>query len=92
MAWTARGEEGKKEYFDTPEELERKVQQLAEWIRESKHFFVFTVSVCVWGGGGRVEGGMYVGREGSICERNRRREPLCKQEELTSVVVLPVYF
>ena len=27
------------------EELERKVQQLADWIRESKHFFVFTVSV-----------------------------------------------
>ena len=55
MASTARKEEEKKEYFDTPEELERKVQQLAEWIRESKHFFVFTVSEC-WEEGGR-EGG-----------------------------------
>ena len=44
MAWTARDDEEKKEYFDSPEELERKVQQLAHWIRESKHFFAFTVS------------------------------------------------
>ena len=43
MAWTARGDDDKKEYFDSPEELERKVQQLADWVRESKHFFVFTV-------------------------------------------------
>ena len=45
MAWTARDDDEKKEYFDSPEELDRKVQQLADWIRESKHFFVFTVSV-----------------------------------------------
>lgn len=51
MAWTARGDDEKKEYFDSPEELERKVQQLAEWVRESKHFIVFTVST----EGGRVE-------------------------------------
>ncbi|CAI8032230.1 NAD-dependent protein deacetylase SRT1 [Geodia barretti] len=37
-----RKEKEKKEYFDSPEELDRKVQQLADWIRESKHFFVFT--------------------------------------------------
>jgi NAD-dependent SIR2 family protein deacetylase len=42
MAWTARDDDEKKEYFDSPEELDRKVQQLADWIRESKHFFVFT--------------------------------------------------
>ena len=45
MASTARKEKEKKEYFDSPEELEHKVEQLAEWIRESKHFIVFTVSV-----------------------------------------------
>ena len=38
MAWTARGDDDKKEYFDSPEELERKVQQLADWVRESKTF------------------------------------------------------
>ena len=32
----------KKEYFDTPEELDLKVTQLAEWIKESKHFIAFT--------------------------------------------------
>jgi NAD-dependent SIR2 family protein deacetylase len=42
MASTARAEKDKKEFFDSPEELERKVQQLAEWVRESRHFFVFT--------------------------------------------------
>ena len=35
----------KKEYFDPPEELDRKIHQLAEWIMESKHFIVFTVSL-----------------------------------------------
>ena len=32
-----------KEFFDSPEELERKVSRLAEWVRASKHFIVFTV-------------------------------------------------
>ena len=45
MASTARDEDDKKEYFDSPEELEKKVSQLAEWIRDSKHMIVFTVSV-----------------------------------------------
>lgn len=45
MASTARSEEEKKEFFDSPEELERKVCQLADWVRESKHFIVFTVSL-----------------------------------------------
>ena len=44
MASTARDEDDKKEYFDSPEELDKKVSQLAEWIRESKHMIVFTVS------------------------------------------------
>lgn len=44
MAWTARSEDEKKEYFDTPEELEKKVSQLAEWVKESKHMIIFTVS------------------------------------------------
>ena len=43
MASTARKDKDKKEYFDSPDELERKVHQLVEWIKESKHFFVFTV-------------------------------------------------
>ena len=49
MASTARKKKEKKEYFDSPEELQRKVHKLAEWIRECKHFFVFTVSLsCFW--------------------------------------------
>lgn len=44
MAWTARSEDEKKEYFDSPEELEKKVSQLAEWVRDSKHMIIFTVS------------------------------------------------
>jgi len=44
MAWTARDDDEKKEFFDSPEELERKVSQLAEWVRSSKHMIVFTVS------------------------------------------------
>ena len=32
----------KQEYFDTPEELERKVEQLAADIRAANHFVVFT--------------------------------------------------
>ena len=48
MAWTARGEDEKKEYFDSPEELEKKVSLLAEWVRESKHMIIFTVSVEIY--------------------------------------------
>lgn len=43
MADTAiKSEEEKKEYFDTPEELERKCDLLAQWIRSSEHFVAFT--------------------------------------------------
>ena len=44
MAHTARAEDEKKEFFDPPEVLESKVEQLAQWIRESKHMITFTVS------------------------------------------------
>lgn len=44
MAWTARDDDDKKEYFDSPEELDRKASVMADWIRESKHMIVFTVS------------------------------------------------
>ncbi len=44
MAWTARDEDDKKEYFDPPEALERKTTELASWIRASRHMIVFTVS------------------------------------------------
>ena len=46
MAWTARSDDEKKEYFDSEEVLERKASVVAEWIKESKHTIVFTVS---WG-------------------------------------------
>ena len=43
MADTAiKSEEEKKEYFDTPEELDRKCDLLAQWIRSSEHFVAFT--------------------------------------------------
>ena len=43
MAHSAhKNEEEKKEYFDTPEELEMKIDQLAQWVRESQHFIGFT--------------------------------------------------
>lgn len=43
MAATAHtSEEEKREFFDTPEELETKVEVLAQWVRESSHFTVFT--------------------------------------------------
>ena len=43
MASTAiKTEEEKKEYFDDPETLDRKVTQLAEWVRESQHMTCFT--------------------------------------------------
>ena len=44
MASTARSEEEKREYFDPPEELDKKATLLATWIRESKHMIAFTVS------------------------------------------------
>ena len=34
----------RKEYFDSPEVLEQKVDQLAAWVGESKHWIAFTVS------------------------------------------------
>ena len=43
MASTAiKTEEEKKEYFDTPEELDEKVSMLAEMIIMSKHMVAFT--------------------------------------------------
>lgn len=44
MASTARKESEKKEYFDPPPILQRKVDQLVSMIRESKHMIIFTVS------------------------------------------------
>ena len=44
MAWTALDEDEKKEFMDPPEELQKKVDRLAEWFRESKHTIAFTVS------------------------------------------------
>lgn len=35
-------EEEKKEYFDSPKELEIKIQKLAKLIMKSKHFVAFT--------------------------------------------------
>ncbi len=34
--------ECKKEYFDSQAELDTKLDQLAQWIKESKHFIVLT--------------------------------------------------
>lgn len=43
MADTAiKEDEDKKEYFDTPEELDHKIEQLAMMIGSSEHFIVFT--------------------------------------------------
>ena len=43
MASTAlKTEEEKKEYFDTMEDLDAKVAQLAIYIQESRHFVAFT--------------------------------------------------
>lgn len=47
MAHTARKKDEKKEFFDPPDVLEKKVEQLAQWIRESKHMIAFTVSSVV---------------------------------------------
>jgi NAD-dependent SIR2 family protein deacetylase len=35
-------EEEKREFFDTPEQLSRKVEQALQWIRSSNHIIVFT--------------------------------------------------
>ena len=51
-------EEDKIEYFDTEEELEIKVEQLATWIRESVHFSCFT------GAGGSTRAGISDFRSG----------------------------
>ena len=32
----------KREYFDSPDELSRKVDKIVEWIRKSKHVIMFT--------------------------------------------------
>ena len=37
-----KNEEEKKEYFDSKEELELKIEQLALWIKDSHHFVAFT--------------------------------------------------
>lgn len=43
MADTAiKSEEEKKEYFDSPEELDTKCDLLAQWIKSSEHFVAFT--------------------------------------------------
>ena len=43
MASTAhKTEEEKKEYFDRPDVLDQKIEKLANWIRNSKHFVAFT--------------------------------------------------
>lgn len=43
MASTARSKDETTEYFDSPEELDRKVTLLAQWMRESRHMMAFTV-------------------------------------------------
>ena len=43
MASTAhKTEEEKKEYFDSPEELDQKLERLAQMVRDSQHFVTFT--------------------------------------------------
>ncbi|CAF1155592.1 unnamed protein product [Adineta ricciae] len=42
MAHTALDDEEIIEYFDTPDELDRKVKTLADFIRNAKHFIVYT--------------------------------------------------
>jgi len=43
MAHTVRSKKETKEFFDPPDELNRKVEQLAQLVKNSKHFIVFTV-------------------------------------------------
>lgn len=42
MDTAIKSEEGKQEYFDTKDELDRKVGKLANMIKMSKHFCTFT--------------------------------------------------
>lgn len=42
MASTARNKDEAREFFDEPDMLEEKVDQLADMIRESNHFIAFT--------------------------------------------------
>ena len=44
MAHTARSKDDKEEFFDPPDELEKKVELLAALVKKSKHFIVFTVT------------------------------------------------
>ena len=43
MAWTARKDDEKKEYFDSPGELEQKVGELADWIRDTSLLWSLSV-------------------------------------------------
>lgn len=45
MAHTARSKDDKEEFFDPPDELEKKVEQLAALVKKAKHFIVFTVII-----------------------------------------------
>ena len=51
MADTAiKDDEDKKEYFDSEEELDEKIEKLAMWILSSEHFISFTggnLSICI---------------------------------------------
>jgi predicted transcriptional regulator len=38
--------EMKKEHFDSQHDLDEKLDKLAKWIKESKHFIVFTGMFC----------------------------------------------
>lgn len=44
MASTARSDADKVELFDSAADFEKKVELLAQWIRDSKRCIVFTVS------------------------------------------------
>ena len=42
MAHGLANDDMKKEHFDAQHDLDEKLDQLAKWIQESKHFIVFT--------------------------------------------------
>jgi len=42
MSWSARDEAGAKEFFDSPADVKKKVEKLANLFRERKHIVVFT--------------------------------------------------